>query len=138
MKRKIKWISVCSILLATIALSAPCYGQLILEVSPNIINIDSNRYGDIRIYTNLRYADFKSSVVFIAVNDSPPIEDGMITKTSDSLGNLILKFGLGELQAIESHLNIDDYNDFRVGIEKDGVSLEGYDYGVYIIDKKIK
>ena len=72
-----------------------CYGDeypLEVDFSPKIINIDSNRSGEIRVLTNLSYATYVADgdsifIYFNSGNDSVP----NIKATRDSLGRLILK-----------------------------------------------
>jgi len=151
--KKIGVISVFCIALSAFALYFPmiCYGEetCTVEASPNIINIDGQRWGDIRIFTNLRYANYdfygddKDSEVFVYIN---PIDGEVsesvanIVPSRDSWGNLILRFGLEDLLEKEDLLNIDDYNTFQVVVIKNegGVSEEyiGQDDDVFIMDNK--
>ena len=149
--KKVHIIAFFCIAMATLALHFPmtCYGQMQVEASPNLINIDAERYGDIRIFTDLPYSDFdfygddSDSEVFIYIN---PVEGEVsesianISPSRDSLGNLILRFGLEDLLERKSLLNIDDYNTFQVVVIKTvaGTISEsiGQDDEVFIIDKK--
>jgi len=90
-----------------------------IDVSPNIINIESERGGDIRILTNMRYSFFAANGhnIFIYFNDSDSVEN--IRPTRDSLGNLILKFSLEDLMVIESWLRSNDINNVMVVISMD-------------------
>ncbi|MCJ7582818.1 MAG: hypothetical protein MUP98_20055 [Candidatus Aminicenantes bacterium] len=76
-----------------------------IEVSPYIINIESNRFGEIRIFTNLSYSFYMTDGVSISIyiNDSGPILN--IRPTRDSWGNLILKFDLSELEKLDLATN---------------------------------
>jgi len=75
--------------------------------------------GDIRIQTNMRYSFFATNghSIFIYFNDSDSVEN--IRPTRDSLGNLILKFSLEDLMAIESWLRSNDVNDVKVVVSMD-------------------
>jgi len=90
-----------------------------IDVSPNIINIESERGGDIRILTNMRYSFFATNghSIFIYFNDSDSVEN--IRPTRDSLGNLILKFSLEDLMVLESWLRSNDVNDVKVVVSMD-------------------
>jgi hypothetical protein len=107
-----------------------------VDVSPNIINIESERWGDIRILTDMRYSFYAANghSIFIYFNDSDSVEN--IRATRDSLGNLILKFSLEDLLDLESWLKPNNTN-----IVKAVVSMEnGDEYtgqsDVYITKKK--
>jgi hypothetical protein len=130
--------------LFTLAIFPPmtCFGESFIEVSPNIINIDANRFGDIRIFTNLRYAnyDFSDDEVYVYIN---PVEGDAgvsvenIRPSRDSLGNLILRFNLQDLLAVPNlQLNVDDYNTFEMVIVQAGDEFSYQDDSVYIMDKK--
>jgi len=90
-----------------------------IDVSPNIINIDSERLGEIRILTNMRYSLFATNghSLFIYFNESDSVEN--IRATRDSLGNLVLKFSLEDLMVIESWLKPNDVNDVKVVVSMD-------------------
>jgi hypothetical protein len=90
-----------------------------IDVSPNIINIESLRRGDIRILTKLRYSMFVEygQSIYIYFNDSNSVEN--ISPSSDSLGNLILRFSLEELLVIESNLRLNSLNDVTVVVVMD-------------------
>jgi hypothetical protein len=90
-----------------------------IDVSPNIINIESERVGEIRILTNMRYSFYATNghSIFIYFNDSDSVEN--IRATRDSLGNLILKFSLEDLLVIESRLKPNDTNDVKVVVSMD-------------------
>jgi len=123
--------------LAIFALSAQliCYAME-ADVSPYIINIESQRLGEIRIYTDVRFSTFISNegCAFIYFNNSDSVEN--ITTTRDSLGNLILKFDLVDLLSIESFLFMDQANNVTVVVVmNDGSEYEGYSE-VFIVDKK--
>jgi hypothetical protein len=109
-----------------------------VDVSPNIINIASERYGEIRIWTNLRYSTYigNSSYATIFFNESDSVEN--IRATSDSLGNLILKFSIEDLLALNDDLPVlliqaDNEVKVIVGIGED--TFTGYG-SVYIVGKK--
>jgi hypothetical protein len=108
-----------------------------MDVSPNIINLASQRVGEIRIFTDMRYAAFISddNSVFIYFNGSDTVEN--IRATRDSWGNLILKFDLEDLLAQGSFLAADDYNDVEVVVVMEsGDEYSGFDE-VYLVDKNI-
>ena len=88
--------------------------SIAIDVSPNIINIESERNGAIRILTRLRYSLYAENghSIFVYFNDSDSVEN--IKPTRDSLGNLILRFSLEDLLAIESWLKPFSYNDVMV------------------------
>ena len=90
-----------------------------IDVSPNIINIDSQRWGEIRILTNMRYSFYATNghSIFIYFNDSDSVEN--IRATRDSLGNLILKFSLEDLLVVESWLRPNDTNEVKVVVSMD-------------------
>jgi len=149
--KKIWLPSILCIAITVLAFHVPitCHGEdipsplpLVVDFSPNIINIDSEREGDIRILTRMRYSTFVADgdSIFIFFNDySESVQN--IRAGRDSLGNLILRFALYELQALQEGgqdcLLIDAYNTAEVVITmKDGVEYSGSDEEVYIIDKK--
>lgn len=90
-----------------------------IDVSPKSINIESEREGDIRILTDMRYSFFVTSghSIFIYFNDSDSVEN--IRATRDSLGNLILKFSLEELLFLEDWLKPNTVNDVKVVVSMD-------------------
>ena len=107
-----------------------------VDVSPNIINIESERWGDIRIFTDLRYSLYAANghSIFGYFNDSDSVEN--IRATRDSLGNLILKFSLEELLVLESCLKPQDTNSVKVVVSMDnGDEYTGWS-DVYITKKK--
>ena len=107
-----------------------------VDVSPNIINIESERWGDIRIFTDLRYSLYAANghSIFVYFNDSDSVEN--IRATRDSLGNLILKFSLEELLVLESYLKPQDTNSVKVVVSMDnGDEYTGWS-DVYITKKK--
>ena len=89
----------------------------------------------------MRYSTFVADgdSIFIFFNDCLESVQN-IRAGRDSLGNLILRFALYELQALQEGqdcLLIDAYNTAEVVITmKDGVEYSGSDEEVYIIDKK--
>jgi hypothetical protein len=109
-----------------------------IDVSPNIVNVESERDGEIRIFTNMRYSSFdkENDDAFIYINEA---EDSIenIRVTRDSRGNLILKFDLEELLDFVDHLMIDSINDVKVVLVIDGYDHEARGE-VYIADKKGK
>ena len=144
--KKIWLPSVLCIAITALAFHVPmtCHGEdlpLVVEFSPNIINIESEREGDIRILTRMRYSTFVADGDSISIyfNDcSESVQN--IRAGRDSLGNLILRFALNELQALQEKENcllIDAYNTAVVVITmKDGDEYSGSDEEVYINDKK--
>jgi hypothetical protein len=90
-----------------------------IDVSPNIINLESERNGDIRILTSMRYSSYAANghSIFVYFNDSDSIEN--IRPTRDSLGNLILRFSLEDLLVIEGWLRPNDNNDVDVLVSMD-------------------
>ena len=107
-----------------------------VDVSPNIINIESERWGDIRIFTDLRYSLYAANghSIFVYFNDSDSVEN--IRATRDSLGNLILKFSLEELLVLESYLKPQDTNSVKVVVSmENGDEYTGWS-DVYITKKK--
>lgn len=107
-----------------------------IDVSPNIINIESERWGDIRILTNMRYSFFATNghSIFIYFNDSDSVEN--IRATRDSLGNLILKFSLEDLMAVESWLKSNSANDVKVVVSMDNGDEYSGQGEVYITRKR--
>ncbi|MFC2163796.1 hypothetical protein ACFLT2_02220 [Acidobacteriota bacterium] len=108
-----------------------------IDVSPNIINIESERLGEIRILTNMRYSFYAANgdSIFIYFNVG---EDSVenVRATRDSLGNLILKFSLEDLMAIESSLNPNDTNKvIAVVVMENGDEYTGEDE-VYLSKKR--
>jgi len=133
--RKTGVLSFLVLLVTAAFFSLPCHADMMVQVNPNIINIDANRYGDIRILTNLRYSVYRNDTVSIFVNDCQN-SVAPISKTSDSLGNLILKFQLQALLSTEGlSLNIDAANTFEVVVVHEGVELSAIDDDVYIMSK---
>lgn len=107
-----------------------------IDFSPNIINIESERYGEIRILTDMRYSFFATygHSIFIYFNGSDSVEN--IRPTRDSLGNLILKFSLEDLLVLESWLRPNDVNAVKVVVSMDnGDEYMGQD-DVYITKKR--
>ena len=136
-----------SILFTTItifALSLPsiCCGMDV-DVSPNIINIESNRLGEIRIFTDLSYSTYMSHGVniFVYFNGGGDSVDN-IRATRDSWGNLIVKFDIEDLLVVKDYLVTDAYNDVEVVVgmtqnDDDGGYYEVVGFSVvYIADKK--
>jgi hypothetical protein len=107
-----------------------------VDVSPNIINIESERRGDIRIFTSLRYSTFAANghSIFVYFNDSDSVDN--IRPTRDSLGNLILKFSLEDLLVIESWLRPNDTNDVDVLISMDNGEEYAGQSEVYLTNKR--
>jgi len=129
-----------SLIAAVLYLPSICQAteyELEIDVSPNIVNIASERGGDIRLFTRLGYSTYitDGAAVFVYFNDSESVTD--IITTRDSLGNLILKFGLDDLLAVGDSLVPDGYNDVKVVIVmKNGDEYIGEDQ-VYLVDKNL-
>ena len=139
--KKVGLLSAFSIAIITFALYLPltCYGdeyEMGVDVSPNIINIASQRVGEIRIFTNMRYSNFTANgdSVFIYFNESESVEN--IRATRDSLGNLILKFDLEDLLVLDTFLLRDELNAVEVVVVmKSGDEYSGLS-DVFLADKK--
>jgi len=125
----------------TFALHLPltCYGAgMTVDFSPKIINMDSQRWGEIRVFTNMRYSAFlaNSGTAFAYFNggaDSVP----NIWGTRDSWGNLILKFTLEDLLVVEDDLLHDALNSAEVVVVyENGDEYSGFDDEVYVMDKQ--
>ena len=115
-----------------------CYGaeySITVDVSPNIINIESQRLGEIRIFTNMSYSTFRAvdGESFIYFNESESVEN--IRATRDSWGNLILKFDIEDLLAIRDSLKPNESNDVLVVLVMNGDEYSGYSK-VLIVEKK--
>jgi hypothetical protein len=98
-----------------------------IDVSPNIINLESERWGDVRIYTSLRYSLYATSGhnIFVYFNGSVSVEN--IRPTRDSLGNLILRFSLEDLLDLDGWLKPHASNDVMVVVSMDnGDEYIGY------------
>ena len=140
--RKIGAVSVLCMAMMAFALVMPllCYGDeypLEADFSPKIINIESNRSGEIRVLTNLSYATFiaEGDSIFIYFNDGSDSVPN-IHATRDSLGHLILRFTLEDLLAVQSDLQIDGFNNAMVVVVmRSGDEYIGSDGEVYIVDK---
>jgi hypothetical protein len=113
--RRIELLSLVCIAIVSFSLYSPtvCQGEeydLDVDFSPNIINIASERLGDIRILTGMRYSNFiaNGDNLFIYFNGCNSVEN--VKATRDSLGNLILRFSLEDLLNVQNCLEIDAYN----------------------------
>ncbi len=113
--RRIELLSLVCMTIVSFSLYSPtvCQGaeyDLNVDFSPNIINISSERLGDIRILTGMRYSNFiaNGDRLFIYFNGCDSVEN--IKATRDSLGNLILRFSLEDLLNVQNCLEIDAYN----------------------------
>ena len=113
--RRIEFLSLVCIAIVSFSLYSPaiCQGaeyDLYVDFSPNIINISSERLGDIRILTGMRYSNFiaNGDKLFIYFNGCDSVEN--VKATRDSLGNLILRFSLDDLLNVQNCLEIDAYN----------------------------
>jgi hypothetical protein len=106
-----------------VPLTLTCYGgagedaeyTIGVDFSPNIINIESERLGEIRILTNMRYSFYASSglAIFVYFNGSESSVEN-IRATRDSRGNLIIKFNLVDLLKLENNLYLDNLNRVEV------------------------
>jgi hypothetical protein len=140
--RKIGATSIFCMVMIVFALVMPVAGyadQYPLEVdfSPKIINIASNRLGDIRVLTGMSYAAFiaDGDSIFIYFNESTDSVPNIVA-TRDSLGHLILRFTLEDLLAVESDLMVDAFNNTEVVlVMRNGDEYIGSDDEVYIVDK---
>ena len=121
-RNKIGLLSLFFIVITSFALYAPmvCQGEdyaLSFDFSPNIINISSERLGDIRVSTKMRYSFFVANgdSIFIYFNEC---EDSVpdIRATRDSLGNLILRFSMENLLTVKNCLAVDAFNEVKVVI----------------------
>jgi hypothetical protein len=141
--RKIGKLSVFCIAIITFSMYLPMtsYGDeysMGVDFSPNIINIASERLGEIRVFTDMRYSTFVANgdsvfVYFNGSDDSVP----NIRATRDSLGNLILRFNIEDLLAVENDLVPDDFNRVDVVVVmNNGDEYSGSDDEVYLSDKK--
>ena len=143
--KKIGILSISCIAIMTFALYHPltCYGvesPMGVDFSPKIINIASERLGEIRVFTNMKYSDFVAygDSVFIYFNESDESVTN-IRATRDSWGNLILKFNLEDLLAVavENDLVVNDFNNVDVVVVmENGDEYSGSDDEVYLVDKK--
>ena len=136
-------LSILFTIITIFALSLPliCFGaefSMTVDVSPNIINIESHRLGEIRIFTDMRYSTYilEGDSIFVYFNDAEDTVEN-IRATRDSLGNLILKFNLEDLLEVgEGDLVTDGYNNVRVVVVmKNGDEYSGESV-VYIANKK--
>lgn len=144
--RKIGIPSVFCIAVMTFGLYLPltCHGaeySMEVDFSPNIIKIDSQRWGEIRVFTDVAYSVYiaNEGEAFIYFNDCHPSVEN-IRATRDSWGNLILKFNLEDLLALEECLIVDALNTVQVvvGMNTEGGYIE-YKYSdkaVYLGHKK--
>jgi hypothetical protein len=140
--KKLGAVSIICMAMMTLALVMPlmCYGdEYLLEAdfSPKIINIASNRSGDIRVLTDMSYSAFVvgGDSIFIYFNGGSGSVPN-IKATRDSLGHLILRFTLEDLLAVESDLVIDGFNNANVVlVMNNGDEYTGSDGEVYIADK---
>lgn len=141
--KKIGILSIFCIAIMTFALYPPltCYGDeysMGVDFSPKIINIESERMGEIRVFTDISYSTFVANgdSVFIYFNESDYSVPN-IRATRDSWGNLILKFNLEDLLAGEVDLVADDFNKVDVVVVMtNGDEYSGSDDEVYLVDKK--
>ena len=135
--------SVLCIAMILFALYLPmtCYGQEALDVefSPNMINIDSQRVGQIRILTGMGFSFYDANKaeepLFIYFNNSDESVQN-IGASSDSLGNLILRFNLVDLLDVEGDLYVDDINVAEVVVVTDDETAYVGEAEILIIDRK--
>ena len=145
LSRRIELLSLIGIAIISFVLYSPmvCHGAdenpLDVEFSPNIVNIDSERVGEIRILTGMRYSFFVANKadepLFIYFNDSDESIEN-IRASRDSLGNLILRFSLDDLLDVENDLELDVLNVAEVVVVTED---EGEYVGpgeILIIDRK--
>ena len=140
--KKLGILSLLCVPLTAFALQLPatCYADPIpldVDFSPNIINIESIRNGEIRVFTRMKYSFFTSNdgEAFIYFNDTEDSVENIRT-TRDSWGNLILKFNLEDLLALGDSLIPDFFNKVEVVITiNNGDEYKGEDE-VYLSDKK--
>ena len=143
--KKIGILSIFCIAMMTFALYIPltCYGaEMGVDFSPKIINIESERLGEIRVFTDMRYSAFVADghsifIYFNGSNDSVP----NIRATRDSWGNLILKFYIKDLLVLETAgfllPNADNDVEVVVTMEDGGAEYSGDDT-VYLLQKQPK
>ncbi|MFC1524424.1 hypothetical protein ACFL6N_06495 [Thermodesulfobacteriota bacterium] len=147
----LKYLSSLTVLLLALAaftfqLPGTCLGadyELIVNASPNIINIESERWGEIRIFTRMSYAKYQlygaGAFIYFNVNDISECDsiDG-IRATRDSWGNLILKFHLEDIRANDCPINPGEYNTIKVVLLLE-INEQIYQYSgeshVYIVTK---
>ena len=109
-----------------------------VDVSPNIINIASERNGEIRIWTGMSYSSYMAGdphEAFVYFNDGQDSVEN-IRATRDSWGNLILKFNLEDLLNLpEGYLILEGDNAVKVVLVISDDDHIGYG-SVYIVGKK--
>ena len=139
--KKNELLSLVCIAIISFALYSPmvCHGAeyLYVDFSPNIINISSERLGDVRVLTGMEYSNFLADggSPFIYFDDcSVP----NIKATRDSLGNLILRFSLEDLLNVQICLESGFYNDTKVVITMENGDEYIGEGGVYITGKQGK
>ena len=135
-------VSLFCVVITVFALQAPmvCQGEEVFtfEFSPNNITLSSERLGEIRILTAMRYSFFTANggTPFIYFGESPSIDN--IKASRDSLGNLILRFSIEDLLALEPYLVGDAFNQAKVVIVlENGTEYIGYGE-VYLNNKTTK
>jgi len=137
-------VSIFCMVVMAFAMAMPLSGYaeeypLEADFSPRIINIASNRMGEIRVLTDLNYSTFVTDgdSIFIYFNggsNSVPY----IQATRDSLGHLILRFTLEDLLTVESDLEVDSFNNALVVlVMRSGDEYIGTDGEVYIVNKEV-
>jgi hypothetical protein len=139
-KKTRRYVLFAAITVFALFLPFICHGaeySMTVNVSPNIINIESQRLGEIRIFTDIRYSAYiaDGDSIFIYFNDG---EDSVenIRATRDSWGNLILKFDLEDLLNVKGSLILDGSNEVMVVLVMENGDEYSGDSDVYIADKK--
>jgi hypothetical protein len=137
---KIGILSIFCAAIMTFGLYLPltCYADMTVDFSPKIINIESGRLGEIRVFTDRSYSYFVSNggSAFIYFNGGAESVPN-IRGTRDSVGHLILKFDLVDLLAVEDDLIPDTLNSAEVVVVyNNGGEYSGFDDEVYVTEKK--
>lgn len=139
---KYRTLSTASLFILTLSFMRPTIVfaeeyPLDIDFSPNIINVSSNRIGDIRVFTHFSYSTFVTNgdSAYIYFNGSDvSIQNIQITR--DSQGHLILSFTLDDFLGIESDLIINGFNIAdTVLVMNNGDEYIGSDSDVFIVDK---
>jgi hypothetical protein len=140
--KKYRKPSIVSLFILSLAFMRPTIAfaeeyPLDIDFSPKIINVSSNRIGDIRVFTHFSYSVFVANgdSAFIYFNGSDvSIQNIQITR--DSQGHLILRFTLDDFLGIESDLLINGFNIAdTVLVMNNGDEYIGSDSDVFIVDK---
>jgi hypothetical protein len=140
--KRIGALSYCFIAMMMLLVYSPaiCYGaeySIGVDVSPNIINIASERGGEIRVFTNLRYSAFVADgeSAFIYFNESVDSVPN-IWASRDCWGNLILRFSLEDLLTLGASLLPDEDNDVEVVVVMNNGDEYSGEAEVYLVDKQ--